>query len=273
MDQFLSVVSREPISVISIALALTSITVAYLLYRRSRRTKDPCWAIRNTTLVEGYGSKLEALTIQYKGDRVEDLSVSRIAFWNDGKATIDRRDIETANPLRITSKGEARILDAKVLVTNSRSSEFGVSLRQDGTAARLDFDYLDQGHGAVLQVVHTGTSFEDLDVVGDIKGAPAVRYKRIKVPRYVPAPMPVYFAARVKPAIARRLSASIMLLAGLYLGVHGAVAALLGLESTIDWLGVLADFGGLVVLTSAGVLILRARPPSGLEALEEEVLE
>lgn len=218
MKEFLQSLNIQPTSLVSIALAIISITLACLFYRRSRRSKDPRWAIRNTTLIEGYSSKLRDLEVFYKGDRVEDLSVCRIAFWNDGKATIDRQDIATANPLRIASRDQARILDAKVLATNSRSSQFTASLPDTRTAAHLlEFDYLDHGHGAVLQVVHTGTSEEDLEVVGDIKGSSGIQKKDIRVYRYLPLPTPAEFDKRLEPAAKRLIRGLLYFFAGLYM--------------------------------------------------------
>jgi hypothetical protein len=37
-------------------------------------------------------------------------------------------------------------------------------------AAVLSFDFLDGGQGAVLQVIHTGRSSDDISITGTVKG-------------------------------------------------------------------------------------------------------
>jgi hypothetical protein len=95
MDAFTQALRSQAINIISISLALISIVLAYIFYRRSQRFKEPCWAIRSITLIEGYSSKVEDLEITYKNKKVENLSISRILFWNSGRETVLRQDITT----------------------------------------------------------------------------------------------------------------------------------------------------------------------------------
>ena len=75
-------------------LTIIGFVLAYVFYRRSRRSKEPCWSVRNNVLVEGYSSKIGKLDIRFKDEQVENLSIARIAFWNQGAETLDRHDIE-----------------------------------------------------------------------------------------------------------------------------------------------------------------------------------
>jgi hypothetical protein len=108
--------------------------------------------------------------VLYKNETVANLTVSKIAFWNEGKDTIDRTDIETVNHLRIECAENIKILDTKILVCNNYSSQFSVNLSDDQKYANIEFDYIDNKQGAVIQVVHTGRSSEDLRIAGNIKG-------------------------------------------------------------------------------------------------------
>src|SRR5207249_4793358 len=137
--------------------------------------KEPCWSIRSTNLIRGYGSKLTDLNVLYKGQQVENLSIARIIFWNKGAETVQRQDLVDADPLRLVGAGQLTFLDVKLLATNNEPSLFSVSLTEDGGSVLIGFDYLDQGHGAVFQIVHTGTSPKDIKLRGSIKGAKTLR--------------------------------------------------------------------------------------------------
>jgi hypothetical protein len=41
----------------------------------------------------------------------------------------------------------------------------------DKTELKVDFEYLDQNNGAVIEIFHTGTKEDDLELIGKIKGS------------------------------------------------------------------------------------------------------
>lgn len=195
-------------------LAVFSIVLAIIFYRRSQRFKEPCWAIKNIVLIEGYSTKISDLEVTYKDQRIENLSVSRIVIWNEGKETIDGKDIAQANPLRISTLDDVHILDAKVIATNNPSSQFDVL--DDEKVALLKFDYIDHKQGGVLQLVHTGNKSTDLILEGDIKGAKLLR--RVKIPIFtrfhsIP-PYNLIIKKGTAPSKVRRLIQLLMIFVG-----------------------------------------------------------
>lgn len=184
-----------------IGLVSLSLAVTFFVLARRARLKGPSWAIRSNNLVRGFGSRLPELEILFRKNKVSTLTVSRIAIWNRGAATIDRNDIATADPLRISPTGSARLLDAKLVQVSGDSSQFEAVLNEDGTAAHLRFDFLDRHHGAVVQVIHTGASGADLSVIGTIKGAGAPLERKIR-PAYFTMPL----IKKYEPRIRRRIT-------------------------------------------------------------------
>jgi hypothetical protein len=162
---------------ISIGLAIIGIVAGYYL---SRRSKEPCWAIRSNNIIEGYSDKYDNLKILFKNESIKNLTISKVLFWNNGVETIDRPDIETANKLRIECISDAEILDVKILVSNHSSNQFEVIVSDDKKCAYIQFDYLDQQQGAVIQIIHTGIGSNDLHLTGDIKGAKISRKRLSK---------------------------------------------------------------------------------------------
>jgi hypothetical protein len=168
------------LGIVGVVLGIIGLIAGYIFYRRGLRTKEPCWSMKTETLIEGYSAKFQDLKILYQDKQIENLSVSRIAFWNRGRETIEFDDIPQKAPPLIVARGEAEILDAKVIQQTNRSSDFSVHLSDNGKYAQILFDYIDNEQGAVFQVIHTGTSpidIEDLQVWGDIKGAKRISFK------------------------------------------------------------------------------------------------
>ena len=170
--------------IIGTAIGIISIILAMYFYKKSRKAKEPCWAIKSKNLIEGYNVKLDSLIVLYKGNQIENLTVSRICFWNDGKDTLERKDIETINHLRIAGKNGVMFLDVKILAQNNLSSQCNVDISDSGNYIYLDFDYIDQNQGCVIQVIHTGKLSGDIQILGDIKGV-SVLQRKLTVPGWV----------------------------------------------------------------------------------------
>jgi hypothetical protein len=101
-------------------------------------------------------------------------------LWNAGRETIQDSDVPKAAPILIRPFGNCSILDVRIVAQNNPASQFRVSKNQDGSA-RFQFEYMDKDQGAVIQVVHTGTSESDLNVAGTIKGAGNVIRKNLSI--------------------------------------------------------------------------------------------
>ncbi len=169
---------------ISLIIGVVGLSLAIYFQITSIRKKEPCWAVRSVNLIEGYSSKLNELKIIFKEIQIENLTISRILFWNKGKDTIERGDIETINKLRIEAENGIDFLDAKILAINNQSNQCEVKIANKGNCVNILFDYLDQKQGFVAQVVHTGKSSQDIHIVGDIKGVESIQ-NRLKKPKWV----------------------------------------------------------------------------------------
>lgn len=149
-------------------LGLILAVVGIYLTIRSNKKKEPVFSIRSNNVISDYSSKFRGLTVSYKRQKVASFTVSKVLIYNRGNDTIDRQDITPRSPLRIVGL-EGSILDARVLQTNNDSSDFKVNLDRANDWITLDFEYLNMNHGAVIEVIHTGSSSADLAVLGDIK--------------------------------------------------------------------------------------------------------
>ena len=153
---------------------------AYYFYVKSIKIKEPVWSIKSNNLISGSISTLEKLKITYGKLKIENLTISKILFLNHGSATIDKRDIQTVNPLRISTK-ECNILDVSILSVSNPSNNFRVNIDETKKNAFIDFDYVDLNQGVVIQVVHTGLSSDNVKIDGDIKGVEGLKQLDSKV--------------------------------------------------------------------------------------------
>jgi hypothetical protein len=83
-------------------LAFTSL-LAYYFYIKSMKQKEPFYYIRSNNLIQDNLSQMSGLNISYSGQKVENLTVSQIIFWNRGSEIINKDDIVISEPLRIES--------------------------------------------------------------------------------------------------------------------------------------------------------------------------
>jgi hypothetical protein len=155
------------------AIGLTSLALGIVFFANGRRArmKGPTWHARSNNLIQNFSSKVPGLEILFRNDKIDTLTVTRLAFWNRGMATIDRNDIAPADPVKIISTGDARLLNVEIIQTNNSASQVETSLDPDGKSALIAFDFLDHNQGVVVQIIHTGVSGDALTVQGTIKGA------------------------------------------------------------------------------------------------------
>lgn len=79
-------------------------------------------------------------------------------IWNSGSVVITAADVARAHPITIEPRRpEQVIIDASVLVTNSKYGDVKVSVRDEMDRVTINFDYLSPNEGLVLRVLHTAT--------------------------------------------------------------------------------------------------------------------
>lgn len=273
--------------IIGVALGIASLiigtVVSFYFYRKSLRLKDPCWSIRSNNLIRGYSSKLSGLKIEYNEQNVENLTISKIIFWNDGAETIKRDDITTANPLRIIGTEQVELLEVRPLSSSSTSNCLKCELTEDKKSAPIEFEYLDQGQGAVIQVVHTGTTSKNINIIGDIKGVKKLRKKNVDIVKYLSIPTPLWFDKKLTSATRRKLQALYYLIISVFFLLSVVLIIYVSTNSFTWSIFELSNFESIFLafnifictLYSSWFLykafkILQTGVPKGLEGFEED---
>lgn len=161
----IDVIFNYTVGIIGTILGIIGIVLAV----KSIKKKEPTYSIKSVNVISDYATKFENLTVAYKDEKVENFTVSKILFFNRGRETITKEDVDTISPLKISSE-TCNILDASILQVNKVSNNFKIDLDRENNHIFITFDYLDKNQGVVIQIVHNGLSSDDLLIEGDIKG-------------------------------------------------------------------------------------------------------
>lgn len=155
----------------SIISLIITISFAIYFYFRSKKVKLPLYSHWSINIINELVNKFESLKMTYSGLPIENLTVTKILFWNGGNDTIDDQDISRVDPLKIHIKENYKILESNVLYSKNPANQFSVKTANDKSDAILKFDYLDKDEGGIVQLIHTGISDKDIEIQGTIKGA------------------------------------------------------------------------------------------------------
>lgn len=251
---------------VGLVITITAIILAIVFYSRSKKVRKPRFYVRSHNLVTDFSSKITKLKMLYGDMQIDRLTVSKIAFWNDGTETIDKVDIANAEPLRIEAVGSYDILDANVIKEINPVNKFHVEIINK-KEVRILFDFLDKGQGGAIQIVHTGKGSSDIKVDGFVKGggkpSPSYTWGRTAkiLDKIFPSPSQTQ-PIKPHPAKARRGIAIFSFFAALMM--------LVIFFSEGSPLGKVFGSAGFLIYVYFGYLLLKRRVPKGLEIVEEE---
>ncbi len=110
------------------------------------------------------------IKILFNDAMVPRVVVTRLAVWNAGNTTIKRDDIVFSDPLAVCFDSDVMILGSRRLKASQTVNDFRLKIQeQDRSRAVLEFDYLNNGDGAVFEIVHTGAR-GGVSVTGSVRG-------------------------------------------------------------------------------------------------------
>lgn len=159
----------------SFLLAILGIVFSIYFYVKSQKKREPTYISRTVNLVRENIQKIDRINILYDGKAVDNLSITKIALWNNGKETIDCGDVAKKNPLRLSIKNDYIFLNAEVIYQKNTSNNFEISISEDHKYIYITFDYFDFEEGIVLQAFHTGNKSSDVMLEGQIKSVSQIR--------------------------------------------------------------------------------------------------
>jgi hypothetical protein len=243
------------------AVGVVGLAIAILIYALSRRYKRIWYDIRSFALVERERSTVPGLQVTFEKKPVDALTISKACIWNSGNEALRHGDFAPTQPLLIEVGNKAQILEASIVQTSSKSCQCEIE-RAGGNSYAIKFDFLDPSDGLVVQVAHTGTASEDVNVTGHIVGG-----GKISRPRPLEILRPIKSVLPKSRSRKRVLAIWILGLGGIFMMVSGwmpRAQAPSVLSKIVPFV-----FGILYVVFAWS--LYRIRPPKGLERYDDEL--
>lgn len=170
---------------IVIGIGLGLLIYYFRFYRRSAFFCNTSFNLMNTSSIGSTDSTASnKLKIIFGNDEVSNLTVTHIAFWNGGKNTIHKSDIELHDETRIELKKENEIFDIEILKQSDESNDFRI-VQTDERLYSLTFDHIGKSQGCVIKILHSGLASDDINIGGKIKGIGSIKKRKPKNGFYV----------------------------------------------------------------------------------------
>jgi hypothetical protein len=173
LQEFNNWVQNHPeFSVISIVIGILGffLTVFGIIQNHwFRKVRGLSYSILGRNLIRDYSESLGGLEIKLKGEKVKTLSVVKIAIWNNGNETLDKHQLVEKDKLRIEISNDTKVFDYSIIQVNESSNSFNLK-KLNPNIIEINFDYIDQNQGCVIQIIYDGIKTSDINLKGKIKG-------------------------------------------------------------------------------------------------------
>lgn len=219
----MSLLVNHPLSALAFATAFS-----LFLYLRAKRIKRFSYDIQQSEVIgEKQLSTSEELKILFNGESVPRVTRALIRFWNSGHETIRGTDIAIADPLRWQMPEGTKILAYNIEKCSRHPIQASIheGAYEDKPCLLLGFDFLDNGDGAIVSLLHTAPPSSS-ELKGTIQGIPKGIRNWLVASEIDSALLP-----RKQKSLARRIFSWLirygMFLGITTLGVFSLIAALL----------------------------------------------
>lgn len=153
---------------IGVVASVVGIPLTYLLAKRSRQRPALRYAIDFGVLIDPTDTLMsEGLVIQFQDTPIRVLSRTILAIWNERGDTVRGLDVVADDPLRLAFDGPGKPLQARILTESRPATKIRAVV--EGDAVEVRFDFMDEGDGALIEVLHTGDARPAVE--GTVRGA------------------------------------------------------------------------------------------------------
>ena len=145
------------ISLVGLLLGLLSLIAAIVIYRASRIGGRLVYQRQGLNIISGEPHELPSeVEILFKGHPVPRLTKTLLTLWNSGTALIRGSDVVSESPIQFVFSDGSEILRLRILKVTRPQIKFNAHLQtKNRNIAVCQFDYLDPGDGAVVEILHT----------------------------------------------------------------------------------------------------------------------
>lgn len=170
MEEYLQWLNdNQWLNLVFLVLAVLSIIISIFLFRKSRKSKKPLFDKRSINVISERIKNIGGIQVNYKGENIDNLTVTKIAFWNGGNETLNESDQAPTDKLRIELNREYRVLEAEVIFQSDKTNN--ITIEHLSKEIGISFDYLDENQGGIIKFTHTGKNSSDVNLIGTFKGS------------------------------------------------------------------------------------------------------
>lgn len=152
----------------SIIIGITGIVLGLYFYYKRKKIKQPLFQKKTTEILPIETLSIDKLGFTYNNKSVEKLSITKLAFWNEGKESILKSDFIKKAPFIIATHKDIELYDFSIEVLNSNNN---IVITEKKNNLFIDFDFLDQFDGFILTVFHNGDDSKNIMPFGSFIGA------------------------------------------------------------------------------------------------------
>jgi len=150
----------------ALVVAIGAGIFGFLRWQIERRKSKPVFLRRTTHIVDNGSDKIDGIEISYKGEAVENVTITNVAIWNSGKKSLRSNDVPVTNKIRIAPKKKVNVFEINMLKILNEKNNFEVTTDEENHCYEILFDYMAYKDGIIVQLIHDGTSSSDIDVIG-----------------------------------------------------------------------------------------------------------
>lgn len=154
---------------ITTTFTIIGIPLTIYTYFKSKKEKSLKFEIKSNNIFKNFESIIENVKVTCENKNISTLTITKVLMWCNGKETIYDTDIATQMPLIIKTREDKDILEAKVISSNNLANNVHLE-KLENNLYKINFEFLDNKDGFIIQVVHTGSNSNDIIVDGKIKG-------------------------------------------------------------------------------------------------------
>ena len=156
--------------------------LTWLFQKLGRAERVPCYISYNEELIGDNSILAPDVEIKHLGRSLPRVTLTRVVFWNAGREPIRPDDLLQDDPIAIRLPRGSSLIRASVRRAAPAAAGFFVqpeTIRNGETLVHLRFAFLDRGHHAVIDILHTGGVNEEVKISGTVIGVPAgIRHRR-----------------------------------------------------------------------------------------------
>lgn len=159
----------ELLGVLGLFVGVVGIVVSVLTLRLANRDPRPVYVQSGAPLARSISGPTLEVAVRFRGEGVQRVTRSDVAFWNAGRGTVFGSDVPDSHPITFVLPDGASLLDAKVRATTRDEINFGCRVDEvmGRTGVSISFDHLDSKDGGAIEVIHDG-ELKPLDLAGTI---------------------------------------------------------------------------------------------------------